>query len=135
MVLKADGGLVGLSVATAGGNLIDYGIRWRIAYRIVPQLRVNPRWATWASEGSHGFWRLSFLDRSSQRLISASSAILIGLFLPAAAIARFALAVNLVQYLDQVFAPSGMSSFPPQRTSTPATIYRACNGCISSHRD
>src|SRR5262245_58612235 len=49
LCLSAGYGLVGLSVVVAAGNLLDYLIRWRMAYRALPELHVSPRSARWSA--------------------------------------------------------------------------------------
>ena len=41
--LNAGYGLVGLSLVVAGTNLIDYLIRWRVAGRLLPAMKISPR--------------------------------------------------------------------------------------------
>ena len=111
--LKAGYGLVGLSLVTAGSNLVDYGLRWRIAYRILPQLRVSPRLTNWSScweLASFGLW--NFAIAGGSRLISYTHSIIIGIFMPVAAIASYALASSLRNYFEQVFIPIGHVFFP-----------------------
>lgn len=113
LCVKAGYGLLGLSLVTAASNLLDYGLRWRLAYRILPQLRVSPRLANWGSCWEFmqfGVW--NFLIDGGVRLISYTHSIIIGLFMPVAAIAHFALASNLRNYFSQFFAPISHVFFP-----------------------
>jgi O-antigen/teichoic acid export membrane protein len=106
-------GLVGVSVASAASGLVDYLIRLLVSYRLVPTLRVRPRLANMARgwELAHfGIWNI--VIAGSVRLISYTSAIIIALFLPAAAITPFALASNLSEYFMRIFVPIGQVFFP-----------------------
>lgn len=113
IVLSRGGGLIGLSLLVAGANLLDYLMRWRAAIRILPELRVSLRLASWAScweFTSFGLWNV--LITGSQQLILATDAIVLGFFVPAAAIARFALAGNLNNHFGSVFRPLAMAYYP-----------------------
>ena len=111
--LSADHGLIGLSVVVAGGNVLDYALRWLVAYSILPELRVAPRLANLKScwEFLHfGLWNV--VIGGSNRLLLYSGAILIGLLLPAAAIAPYAVASSLINYFTELFVPLGAVFFP-----------------------
>ncbi len=111
--LEAGYGLIGLSLAVAGGNLLDYLLRWRFAYRVLPELRLSPQLARWRAcweFTQFGLW--SVLTLAGVRLIAYSDGIVIGLFLPVAAITPFALAVSLTTYFQDAFAPIGHVFFP-----------------------
>lgn len=111
--LRAGQGLIGLSLVIAGGNLLDYGLRWRVAYRILPELRISSRLANLKScwEFMHfGLWNV--VIAGSNRLLLYSGEILIGLFLPAEAIAPYAIAASLINYFTNLFVPIGTVFFP-----------------------
>ncbi len=111
--LKAGYGLIGLALAVSAGNLLDYLLRWRLAYRVLPELRVSLRLAKWTACGEFlrfGLWTV--LSLASVRLIAYSDSIVIGLFLPVAAITPFALAVGLTTYFQDAFTPIGHVFFP-----------------------
>ncbi|HWG46296.1 MAG TPA: oligosaccharide flippase family protein [Gemmataceae bacterium] len=111
--LRAGHGLIGLSLVVAGGNLLDYGLRWRVAYWILPELRVAVRLANLKScwEFVHfGLWNV--VISGSSRLLLYSGEILIGLFLPAEAIAPYAIAASLINYFTNLFVPIGTVFFP-----------------------
>jgi O-antigen/teichoic acid export membrane protein len=106
-------GLIGLSAVTALGNLLDNALRWYVAYRILPQLHISKKNASWGHCREflgYGLWNA--LTALSTRLISYSDALVIGFFMPAAAIARFALSVNLTNYYGNMFVPVGHVFFP-----------------------
>lgn len=111
--LSAGHGLIGLSVVVAGGNLLDYALRWLVAYSILPELRVSPSLANLKScwEFVHfGLWNV--VIGGSNRLLLYSGAILIGLLMPAAAIAPYAVAASLINYFTELFVPLGTVFFP-----------------------
>jgi O-antigen/teichoic acid export membrane protein len=112
-VLSHGGGLIEFSAAQVIVNTLDYVIRWRVALHLLPDLKLSLRAATWRSCWdflSFGLWNV--LIAGSARLISYTDAIVIGLFFPPAAIARFALASALSEYFQQVFRPIGQVFFP-----------------------
>src|SRR5207237_1965229 len=82
-------------------------------YRILPELRVSYRLAEWSrcrEFGAVGLWLV--VVTASQRLISYSDAIVLALFLPPAAIARFVVAANLNEYFASVFRTLPLSFYP-----------------------
>jgi O-antigen/teichoic acid export membrane protein len=113
LALRAGYGLIGLSLVVAGGNLLDYGLRWLLAYRILPELHVRAGLANLKScwEFVHfGLWNV--VIAGSNQLLLYSGAILIGLFLPPEAIAPYAVAASLINYFASVFVPIGTVFFP-----------------------
>jgi O-antigen/teichoic acid export membrane protein len=112
-ILKLGYGLVGLSLIVSGANLLDYVLRCWAAYRIVPELSLSPRAATLRScleFMRFGVWNVLIIG--SVRLISYTDALVIGFFMPPAAIGIFGLAANLRNYYDEFFAPVGHVFFP-----------------------
>jgi predicted dehydrogenase/O-antigen/teichoic acid export membrane protein len=106
-------GLVGLSLVVAGTNLIDYLIRWRVARRLLPAMKISPRLANRESLRevvSFGVW--NFVTAGSARLISYTDALVIAAFMPVAAVAPFAIAANLRSYFDEIFVRVGFVFFP-----------------------
>src|SRR5262249_45597419 len=89
-------GLVGLSIVTGGANLLDYGLRWRLAHVILPALRVSLRDAAlkycWPLV-AFGLWNVAIVG--SQQLNAYFGELVIGASLSAAAIAPYALALSL----------------------------------------
>ena len=115
--LTARYGLIGLCVASSLGNIIDYCLRWSVAYRILPQLKISLRLVNWASCREcmvFGFW--SALIAASTLLISFTDALVIGVFMPVSAIAFFVLANNLIKYFANIFVPVGYVFFPAATT-------------------
>ena len=113
LLLSNGFGLVGLAAATAGANVLDYVLRWRTAYWCLPQLEVSFRHVSRSLLGEVvylGFWNM--LSAASVRIISYSDAIVIGLFFPSAAIARFVLALRLAEYFSEAFSPVAQVFFP-----------------------
>ncbi len=113
LVLRQGYGLVGISLAVGSVNLIDYLLRCWAAYRVLPELHLSPRRVNWSSAGAlmnFGVWNIAIAG--SRRIISYTDAIVIGFFLPAAAITPFALAVSLADHLHNVFRPLGPVFFP-----------------------
>lgn len=111
--LKMGYGLVGLSIVTAAGDLLGYGVRWRLAYRILPELVVSPRLAAWRAIwplASFGVWAV--LLNGAQQLKGQAGTFLIGITMPIAAVAPFALASGLLVYVAGVFTPIGIVFYP-----------------------
>jgi O-antigen/teichoic acid export membrane protein len=106
-------GLVGLSVVTAGANLLDYALRWRLAHWILPQLRVSLRTAAltycWPLL-SFGLWNVAI--GASVQLTAYSGELIIGAFAGTAAITPYALALSLTTYYANLFVPIGTVFFP-----------------------
>jgi O-antigen/teichoic acid export membrane protein len=101
-------GLVGISAVTCGANLVDYLIRWRVAYRLAPRLQVSTRLAnvTRVREiGSFGGW--TFLISLSVYLYGHAQMLLIGWLMPVAAVGYYALAVALAGQIRSVLTPIG----------------------------
>jgi O-antigen/teichoic acid export membrane protein len=113
-------GLVGLSLVVAGTNLIDYLIRWRVARRLLPAMKISPKLANAESLReviSFGVW--NFVSAGSARLISYTDALVIAAFMPVAAVAPFAIAANLRSYFDDIFVRVGYV-FGPRATELDA---------------
>lgn len=113
VVLSQGGGLIGLSLATAATSLVDYLLRCRWAFRVLPELRLARALINWSSAGelmNFGLWNM--LIAGSRRIISYTDAIVIGMFLPISAITPFALAVSLADHFHNVFRPLGPVFFP-----------------------
>ena len=102
MALERGYGLLGLTVVTAVSNIVDYVIRWRVSFRILPQLHFS--WELVDKERAKeqllfGGW--NFLISINFVILVYMDAILIGLFLQVAAVTIYALAANLAQYLGR----------------------------------
>src|SRR5215468_6815837 len=111
--LKAGYGLVGLSLVVAGTNLLDYLIRWRVALRLLPAMKISLRLVnreSFREVMTFGTW--NFVTASSDRLISYTDGLVIAAFMPVAAVAPFAIAANLRSYFDEIFVRVGFVFFP-----------------------
>jgi O-antigen/teichoic acid export membrane protein len=111
--LKLGYGLVGLSIATAGTNIIDYLIRWRVSARLLPSMRISPKLATGQKLGElskFGLWNTAIAG--SVHLISYTDSVVIAAFMPVSAVAPFAIAASLRSYFDDIFRRVGYVFFP-----------------------
>ena len=111
--LSRDYGLVGLSGVTAVCNLIEYGVRWRVACRLLPQLRITPGLASWETcwdFSQFGLWSVAI--NGSQRLIAYSDAVLIAFFYPPAAVGLFNLGASVAGQFQQLFNPIATVFYP-----------------------
>jgi len=106
-------GLIGVSVVNALGTQLDYAVRWRVAYRILPELRVTPRLAS-----RHSLWEVvafggwSFVVQCGQRVVSSTVPIIIGLSMPVTAIGAYALANGLARRISELFVPIARVFYP-----------------------
>ena len=113
MALKNGYGLVGVSVATCGVSLIDFIIRWCVASRLVPQLKVSRRLASierLREIGSFGAW--AFLISVNAYVYQHLPNILIGALMPIAAVGHYALATGLTRQINSVLVPVGQVIYP-----------------------
>ena len=111
--LNAGYGLVGLSLVVAGTNVIDYLIRWRVACRLLPVMKISLKLVNRESLRevvSFGIW--NSVSAGSVRLISYTDALVIAAFMPVAAVAPFAIAANLRSYFEEIFVRAGFVFFP-----------------------
>ena len=111
--LEAGYGLVGLSLVVAGTNVLDYLIRWRVAGRLLPAMKISLKLVSWESFQevvSFGIW--NSVSAGSVRLISYTDALVIAAFMPVAAVAPFAIAANLRSYFEDIFVRAGFVFFP-----------------------
>jgi len=113
VALKADAGLIGVSLATCGMNLVDYLIRWRVARRLAPELDVS--WQRAKKErlreiGSFGIW--NFLISVNFYAYEHVPSILIAVFMPIAAVGHYALATGLLRSINSVLSPVGQVLYP-----------------------
>ncbi|GIW87719.1 MAG: hypothetical protein KatS3mg108_2043 [Isosphaeraceae bacterium] len=112
-VLSRGHGLLGLAAVSLVVNGIEYSARALIAYRLVPQLRIQLsglRLADLRPLFGFSFW--NFLIAINTIILYQTDSILIGLFLPVAAIALYALASNLIRYLADVLGSARSVFFP-----------------------
>jgi len=111
--LLGGGNLVEVSVISAGVNVLDSLVRWRVAYRLLPELRVSPWLVDRERLGeiaSFGSW--AFLLSIAYSINAHGPQILVGMLLPVAAVARLALAANLVRQVGSLVQPIGQVFFP-----------------------
>lgn len=111
--LKAGFGLVGISAATCAVSCIDYLIRWRVARRLVPELQISRALVSIArlkEISSFGLW--NFLISINQYVYQHVPNMLIGIFMPVAAVGHYALAVGLVRQMISVIGPIGAVMYP-----------------------
>jgi O-antigen/teichoic acid export membrane protein len=111
--LKAGYGLVGLSFVIAGTNVLDYLIRWGVAGRLLPAMKISVNLVSRESLRevlNFGIW--NSVSAGSVRLISYTDALVIAAFMPVAAVAPFAIAANLRSYFEDVFIRAGFVFFP-----------------------
>ena len=111
--LRFDYGLVGISAVTAASNIFDYLLRWRIAYRLVPELEISRSCITkpvFAEMFQFGAW--SFVGTLAQTLLASSAAVIVGMMMPMSAMAHYALAQGLTRQLESILAPVIMVFFP-----------------------
>lgn len=113
VLLRMDYGLIGVSAASCGANLIDYLIRWRVAYSLVPQINISRRQMTLARLReviSFGAW--NFLISVSSYVYLHGPALVIGFLMPIAAVGYYALATGLSRQIGEVLNPVGQVMYP-----------------------
>jgi O-antigen/teichoic acid export membrane protein len=111
--LRMGYGLIGLSAAFCGVTLIDYLIRWRVALHLVPELKVSRRLFKLdrlREIGSFGGW--NFLISVNAYVYGYVPNILIGAFMPVAAVGHYALAMGLSRQVNSVLSPVGQVVYP-----------------------
>ena len=111
--LKAGYDLIGLSLVVAGTNVLDYLIRWHVAGRLLPAMKISPKLVNRESLRevvSFGIW--NSVSAGSVRLFSYTDAVVIAAFMPVAAVAPFAIAANLRSYFEDIFTRVGYVFFP-----------------------
>lgn len=113
LALRAGGGLVALSWLTLASILVDYFLRMLAAYWLVPTLRIRLGYVAKASAREfigYGLW--SAIVQMGLRVVSYTDALVIGAFMPAAAVTPFSLAISLVNYLSDALFPVAQVFFP-----------------------
>ena len=106
-------GLIGVSVAMGGANIVEYLIRWRVAYLLLPQMDVAWRRANLAQLreiASFGGW--NFLISINNYVYYYVPNMLIGAFMPVAAVGYYALATGLLKNVKSVLSPVGQVIYP-----------------------
>ena len=111
--LKMGYGLIGVSAAFCGANVIDYLIRWRVARRLAPELDVSWRrtnFIRFREVASFGGW--NFLMSINSYVYNYVPNILIAAFMPVAAVGYYALATGLLRNVNSVLSPIGQVLYP-----------------------
>jgi len=111
--LKTGNGLIGVSAAFCGANVIDYIIRWQVAFRIEPMLRVSlcqMKFSRLREIASFGVW--NFLMSINCYICTYVPNILVGTFMPVAAVGHYALAMGLYRQIYSVLAPVPQVIYP-----------------------
>lgn len=106
-------GLIGLSIVMGSSNIVEYLIRWRVAYRLLPELDVAWRRSNLAQLceiASFGGWNL--LNSINSYVYYHVPNILIGAFMPVAAVGYYALAIGLLKTVKSVLSPVGQVIYP-----------------------
>lgn len=113
VALKTGNGLISVSVAFCGANVIDYLIRWQVALRLEPKLNVSWRLANLnrlREIASFGAW--NFLMSLNFYVYSYVPNMLIGAFMPIAAVGHYALATGLSRQLNSILSPVPQVIYP-----------------------
>ena len=113
IALKRGYGLIGISLATGIGAILDYVIRWIVACRLVPALQVSRHRSNLAQLreiGSFGIW--NFLITVSDFIFLHVQPLLIAAFMPIAAVGHYALAAGLWYQINALFLPVGQVLYP-----------------------
>lgn len=111
--LKLGYGLLGLCVVNAMCDMLACIGRAAVAHRILPELRVSLRLAAWRDFRpilSYGI--VNSLIQGATTLKNYSSALIIGLFMPLAALAPFNLAAGMMLQIDHLFGTMSVVFFP-----------------------
>ncbi|MSN27149.1 MAG: oligosaccharide flippase family protein [Geobacter sp.] len=111
--LKTGHGLIGVSIASCGANVIEFLIRWRVALRLAPELDVTWRRAKLIrlrEIASFGGW--NFLISVNFFIYQYVPNILIGAFMPIAAVGHYALATGLSRQVNSVLSPVPQVVYP-----------------------
>lgn len=114
--LKAGYGLLGLSVATFLGSLVNLLLNWVFAVRICPTIRFKLSMGgvnTIKLLANHSFY--AFMLIGATRIITDTGNIIIGVFVGTAAVAFYAIAGSLTTYATNVI--SGISTTIPPAAS------------------
>jgi len=113
VALKMGFGLIGVSIAFCGANVIEYLIRWRVALHLVPELGV-----TWQGIkldrlreiASFGGW--NFLTSVNFYIYNYVRNMRIGACMPIAAVGINALAIGLSRQVNSVLSPVAQVMYP-----------------------
>lgn len=114
LALRQGYGLIGLCLANSIGDITGYLLRRMLAYRVLPQLTISRSFLSTPTLRvllSYGTW--SFVISIAQSIFAQIDALVIGIFMPMAAVSRYALAAgvsiqmsNVLRPIDRVFFPT-----------------------------
>lgn len=108
LALEMGQGLVGVSAATCIVSAVDYLVRWRVAYRLAPQLEVSLRHTNWQRlRGMTSFGAWNSLISINAVVYQHVPNILIASLMPIAAVGHYALATGLIRQINAVLSPVG----------------------------
>jgi O-antigen/teichoic acid export membrane protein len=113
VVLQFDHGLIGISAATFGANLLDYVLRWQLSHRIVPELRFSRSLIVFGRLKdifSFGLW--NFLISINGYAYQHLPNIIIASFLRLPAVGQYSLATGMMQQVSGLLSPIGHVLFP-----------------------
>jgi O-antigen/teichoic acid export membrane protein len=129
--LKTGHGLIGVSVAYCGANVIDYLLCWQVACRLAPGLDVSWRRSNLSrlrEIASFGGW--NFLRSVNFYIYQYVPNILIGTFMPVAALGHYGLATGLSRQVNSVLSavpavvyPAATALHVQEDLSTLETLY------------
>ena len=103
VALLTGGGLRELSAAYLVGTLGGELVRMRMAYRVCPELRLDPKLATWADiRMLFAFGGKTIVDNLARLLLTQANALLVASHLGPAALAVYARPGALVRHLDVI---------------------------------
>lgn len=111
--LKTGNGLIGVSIAFCGANVIDYLIRWRVSLGLVPELIVGWKRANLVrlrEVASFGGW--NFLASVNGYIFGYVPNMIIGAFMPIAAVGHYALATGLFRQVSSMLGPVALVMYP-----------------------
>jgi O-antigen/teichoic acid export membrane protein len=111
--LKSKLGLVGVSIATCSVSAVDYLIRWQVARRLAPQLQLARRHVSLQrvrEVGAFGAW--NSLISINAFVYQHVPNLLIGSFMPIAAVGHYALATGLIRQINMVLSPVPQVLYP-----------------------
>lgn len=111
--LKLGYGLIGISVAFCGVNVIEYLIRWQVANWLAPDLNVSLRRSNFArlrEIASFGGW--NFIISINGYIFTYVPSMIIGAFMPIAAVGYYALAMGLIRNISSVLTPIAQVLYP-----------------------
>lgn len=113
LALEMRQGLIGVSAATCIVSAVDYLVRWRVAYRLAPQLEVSLRHTNWQRlRGMTSFGAWNSLISINAVVYQHVPNILIASLMPIAAVGHYALATGLTRQITAVLSPVGQVIYP-----------------------